>query len=145
VGKVAGRIKAFICCLLAGLIYLYVAIGSVTGLGVTVLEYIQEFFPGLLPIEPILSILLQISNWVGIIAIVCGFLFLAGQRKAANIILIITMSSGIFGFLVPVILAIPEGLGALEIAINGIATKYAVPVLFLALARTYSKQAEAEE
>jgi hypothetical protein len=141
-GKVSGRIKAFICCLLAGLIYLYVAIGQVTGLGVTVLEYIQEYFPSLVGIEPILSVLLLIANWVGVIAIVCGFLFLAGQRKIANIILIITMTSGIFGFLIPVIFAIPEGIGALEMAINGIATKQAVPVLFLALAKAYAKEAE---
>lgn len=141
-GKVSGRIKAFICCLLAGLIYLYVALGQVTGLGVTILEYLQEYFPDLVDIEPILSVLLLIANWVGVIAIVCGFLFLTGQRKIANVILLITMSSGIFGFLIPIILAIPEGLGAIEIAVSGIASKQAVPVLLLALAKAYSKEAE---
>ena len=93
-------------------------------------------------IEPILSVLLLIANWVGVIAIVCGILFLVGKRKIANIILLITLSSGIFGFLIPIIFAIPEGFGAIAIAVNGIATKQAVPVLLLALAKAYSKEAE---
>jgi hypothetical protein len=134
------RIQGFIAALLSGLIFLIAGI-NLPIFGRTILEFLQTTFPGLSGYtQTILNIMMLIASYTGVLVLVAAVLILLGRTAIARVILFFVVSVGIFAFAVPVFTALFQGANSLEIAINGISTKYALAALFALLAKNYAKK-----
>ena len=134
------RIQGFIAALLSGLIFLIAGI-NLPIFGQTILEFLQTHFPGLgAYTQSILNIMMLVASYTGVFVLVAAVLILLGRTVIARVILFFTISVGIFAFAVPVFTAIFQGANTLEVAINGISTKYALAALFALLAKNYAKK-----
>jgi hypothetical protein len=135
------RIQGFIAALLSGLIFLIAGI-NLPIFGQSILETLQTYFPTLdIYTGTILSVMMIVASYTGLIVLVAAVLILIGRVAIARVILFFTVSVGIFTFAVPVFIAIFQGVNSLDIAINGISTKYALAALFALLAKNYAKNA----
>jgi hypothetical protein len=135
------RIQGFIAALLSGLIFLIAGI-NLPVFGQSLLEILQSYFPALdVYTGTVLSIMLIVANYTGLIVLAAAILILIGRVAIARLILFITIGVGIFAFAIPVFTAFFQGVNSLDIALNGISTKYALAVLFALLAQNYAKKA----
>ena len=139
------RIKALICALLAGLILIYSEISMRVGLGIKIIEFVQNYFVGLsmtmqVVLAEILNLLITISNYLGMVIIVVGILIFFGKTKVAKYLFIFTIGAGIFGLAIPLFSALLYGGQALEVAINSIGTKYIVVICLSIMTKLYGDQ-----
>lgn len=138
------RIQAFICALLSALILIIYGLSSFV-FGYTYLDFVQTYFITLSPsiqatITQIMDVMLWISGVAGWIVLAAAFLILAGKTGIARIVLFITVGIGSFAFALPFFIALFHGLASLEIALDSVATKYAVAALLAMLARAYARK-----
>ncbi|MHA1650596.1 MAG: hypothetical protein ACTSYB_10425 [Candidatus Helarchaeota archaeon] len=144
--SVWNRIQAFICAFLAGLIFIISGITSLPVFGQKYLEFVQTYFTSLDPIAQatlaqILTIMMLIADFAGIIILVAAVLILVNKIRLARIILFFTVGVGVIGFAIPIFAGLFNGIASLEMAIDSISTKYAVAALLALLARVYVKKA----
>lgn len=137
--RVYGAIATFV----AGLIFLVSGIANVTTV-TRAADFVANNFPDL-PAEAqtILGNVIYYSSLVadftGSIVLVAVVLILLGKTKSAGIILMITISAGLFGLAIPLVTAIPQGIIALQMAVEGIVSKYAIATLLVTIARLQIK------
>ncbi|MFX1295463.1 MAG: hypothetical protein ACFFD2_11525 [Promethearchaeota archaeon] len=138
------RVQASICAFLSGIIFVIYGLSSIV-FGYSYLEFVQTYFTGLSPtaqvaLSNIIDILMLISNFAGWIVLVSAVLILLGRVRIARIILFITVGIGTFAFALPLFIALFNGVASLELALDSVATKYAVAVLLALLARSYARK-----
>ena len=136
------KIKALICAIIAGLILIYSEISMRVGLGVKIIEFVQEYFPDLSAtnqaiMEDILTVLITISNYLGMVIIIVGILIFLGKGKIAKYLFIITIGAGIFGFAIPLFSALILGDQPIDVVINSIGTKYLVVICLSIMTKLY--------
>ncbi|MHA1681764.1 MAG: hypothetical protein ACTSUE_12205 [Promethearchaeota archaeon] len=134
--RVSGTLAAF----MAGLIFLYSGITGLPFFGEKWLDMVGDYYPGISPavqegIASYLSIMGMIADYTGLVVLVAAFLIFTGRGKMANIVLMLTMAVGLFGFATPVISALFQGGEALGIALDSLASKYVVAVLLAMVAK----------
>ena len=138
------RIQAFICALLSAVILIVYGLSSFI-FGYSYLDFVQTYFITLVPatqamIIQIMDVMLWISSFAGWVVLIAAFLILAGKTTIARLILFITVGIGTFAFALPFFIALFHGLASLEIALDSVATKYAVAALLALLARSYARK-----
>jgi len=142
--SVKTKISAFVAALLSGLIFLYSGIVDNPVFGQSILEKVQLYFGNVSPavqggLAAALNVLLLIANFTGFVVFAAAILILVNKTKAAKITLMIAIGTGLFAFITPIIPAFFVGSDAIRMALEGIATKYALAVLFGLISRLYLK------
>ncbi|MFX0205685.1 MAG: hypothetical protein ACFFDT_06825 [Candidatus Hodarchaeota archaeon] len=140
------KIKALICAVIAGLILIYSEISMRVGLGIKIIEFVQDYFVNLSAttqsiLADILIVLITVSNYLGMVIILVGILIFLGRVKMAKYLFIITIGAGIFGLAIPLFSALIFGGQAIEAVINSIGTKYIVVICLSIMTKLYGDQA----
>ncbi len=140
------RIKALLCAIIAGLILIYSEISMKTGLGITLIQYVQEYYPSLNVVYQVflseaLDVLITISNYLGMVIIVVGVLIFFGKYMIAKYLFILTIGAGVFGFAIPFFSALIFGGQPIEAVINSIGTKYLVVICLSLITKLYGEHA----
>ncbi len=141
------RIQAFIAALLAGVVFLVAGIRDMPVFGQTYIEFVANYFPGLDPtaaaaaLAQTLTVMMLIADFTGWIIFGAAILILLGRVRIARIILFFVAGVGLFAFAIPLLTGLIHGVASLEMAIDSVATKYAVAALLAMMARLYVKKA----
>lgn len=112
------------------------------GLGIKIIEFVQEYFANLSAtnqaiMADVLTVLITLSNYLGMVIILIGILIFLGKGKIAKYLFIITIGAGIFGFAIPLFSALILGDQAIDVVINSIGTKYIVVICLSIMTKLY--------
>ncbi|MHA1268169.1 MAG: hypothetical protein ACTSPY_00155 [Candidatus Helarchaeota archaeon] len=146
ISSLMNRIKSFLVAIAAGIIFIVSGITDTPVFGQSYIEFIlshTNFDLGTqLALSNILNIMMLIANFTGAAIIIAGFLILFKRIRIARIILFIVMAAGLYGFIIPIFVSIAGGLSSLSIAVDAVASRYAVAVLLTLLAKLYADKAK---